>query len=194
LGWAPSSHTKLILALAGSFRFDGSADQLVARIGAISTLRGVRYWSVTDKMWRPLVIDAWALSRADPRSRRPDFLAAEMTAGSELYYWQNDSRSGKIVQRMTVRERSPARVVVAIENLTPVRFFILTLFEPGALQSVEFVELVSPGVWGVYLLPRTSEGASALVGGHEASYVNRAVAIYRHLAGIPTDEEPPVAP
>jgi len=145
-------------------------------------------------MWRPLVIDAWALSRPDPRSRRPDFLAAEMTAGRELYYWENDSRSGNIVHRMTVRERSPARTVIAIENLTPVRFFFVTLFAPGALQSVEFVELVSPGVWGVYLLTRTGEGVSALAGGHEASYVNRTVAIYRHLAGIPTDEEPPVAP
>ena len=193
-GWAASSHSKLIVALAGSFRFDGTADELVARIGAISTLRGVRYWSVTDKMWRPLVTDAWALSRPDPRSRRPDFLAAEMTAGSELYYWENVSRSGNIVHRMTVRERSPARAVIAIENLTPVRFFFVTLFEPGALQSVKFVELVSPGVWGFYLLTRTGERVSALAGGHEGSYVNRTVAIYRHLAGIPTDEEPPVAP
>ncbi len=48
-GWVPSSHSKFILAMAGSFRFDGTADELVVRIGAISTLRGVRYWSVTDK-------------------------------------------------------------------------------------------------------------------------------------------------
>jgi hypothetical protein len=189
-GWASSSHAQLILATAGSFRFDGTVDQLVARIGAISTLRGVRYWSVTDKRWRPLVIDAWALSRPDPLSRRPDFLAAEMTVGSELYYCEDDSRSGKIVHRMTVRERSPTRAVIAIENLTPVRLFFVTLFEPGTLQSVEFVERVSPGVWGAYLLTRTGEGASAFAGGHDASYVNRAVAIYRHLAGIPTDEEP----
>jgi hypothetical protein len=192
-GWSSSSHSKLIVALAGSFRFDGTADHLVARIGAISSLRGVRYWSVTDKMWRPLVIDAWALSRPDQRSRRSDFLATDMTPGSELYYWENDSRSGKIVHRMTVRERSPARAVIAIENVTPVRFFLVTLFEPATLQSVEFVELVSPGVWGIYLLTRMGEGASALARGHEASYVNRAVAIYRYLAGIPTDEEPPAA-
>jgi hypothetical protein len=180
--------------LAGSFHFTGTADELVARIGAISTLRGVRYWSVTDKIWRPLVIDASALSRPDPRSRRSDFLAAEMTAGRELYYWENDSRSGKIIHRMTVRERSPVRVVIATENVTPVRFSFVTLFEPGALQSVEFVDRVSPGAWGVYLLTRTDEGMSAFAGGHEASYVNRAVAIYRHLARIPTDQEPPAAP
>jgi hypothetical protein len=143
--------------MAGSFRFDGAADEPVARIGAISTPRSVRYWSVTDESWRPLVFDAWALHRPDPRSRRADFSAAEMTAGSELYNWENDSRSGKIVQRMTVRKRGPARAVIAIENLTPVRFLFVTLFEPGALRSVEFVERVSRGVWGIYLLTRTGE-------------------------------------
>jgi hypothetical protein len=180
--------------MAGSFRFDGSADELVARIGAISTLRGVRYWSTTEKTWRPYVVDASALSRLDPRSRRTHFLATEMTPGSELYYWEKHPRSSNVVYRMTVLERSPARAVVATENLSPVRFLLLTLFEPGALQSVACVELISPGVWGAYLLVRTGEGASALAVGHEASYVNRAVAIYRHLAGIPTDEEPPAAP
>jgi hypothetical protein len=192
-GWTPSAHAKLILVIAGSFRFDGTADDLVARIGAISTLRGVRYWSVTDKDWRPLIIEAWALSGPDPHSRRPDFLPAEMTPGRELYYLENDNRSGKIVQRMTVRERSPARTVIAIENLTPVRFLLVTLFEPGALQTVEFFELISPGVWGVYLMTQTTGRVSAPAGGHEASYINRAMAIYRHRAGLPADGDPPAA-
>jgi len=190
LGWPSPMPTSLILALAGSFYFAGTSDELVARIGAISTLRTVRYWSVTDKAWRPLVIDASALSRPDPRSRRSDFLTAEMTAGSELYYWENDSRTGKVVHRMAVRERSPKRVVIATQNITPIRLFLVTLFEAGALQGVEFVERVSPGVWGVYLLARADEG-STLASGHDASFVNRAVAIYRHLARIPTDQEPP---
>jgi hypothetical protein len=193
-GWAPSSPSKLVLAMAGSFRFDGTVDELVARIGAISTLRGVRFWSVTEKTWRPFVVDASALSGFDPRGRRPDFLVTEMTAGSELYYWEKQARSGSIVYRMTVLERSPARTVVATENLSPVRFLFLTLFAPGAIQSVTCVERISPGVWGAYILVRTGAGASALASGHDASYVNRAVAIYRHLAGIPTDEEPPAAP
>jgi hypothetical protein len=116
-----------------------------------------------------------------------------MTAGNELYYWENDSRSGEIVQRMTVRERNPTRAVIAIENLTRIRFLLVTLFEPGALQSVEFFDLISPGLWGVYILTRTGEGASGLAGSHEASYVNRTAAIYRHRAGLPTDEEQPAA-
>ena len=118
----------------------------------------------------------------------------EMTAGSEHYYWEKQARSGGIVYRMTVVERSPARAIVATENLSPVRFLLLTLFDPGALQSVVCVERISASVWGAFLLIRTGDGASALAVGRDAPYINRAVAIYRHLAGIPTDGEPPAAP
>jgi hypothetical protein len=42
-------------------------------------------------------------------------------------------------------------------------------------------------------MARTGGNASSLIAGHEASLVNRAVAIYRHLTGIPTDQEPPAS-
>jgi len=191
--WERSSHSQLVVAMAGSFRFDGASDELVARLGAISALRGVRYWSVNDKAWRPFASDASALVAADPRSRRADFPATELTAGSELYYSEKHSRSGNIVYRMTVLERSSTRAVIATENVSPVKFLFLTLFEPGALQSIAFLEQVSPGIWGICLLTRASDGASPLARNHDASYINRATAIYRHLAGIPTDQEPPAA-
>jgi hypothetical protein len=35
--------------------------------------------------------------------------------------------------------------------------------------------------------------ASPLAGENEASAINRAVAFYRYLAGIPTDKEPPAS-
>ena len=153
----------------------------------------MRYCSLTDNDWRPLIFEAWAFSGPVPPSRRPDFLPAEMPPGRELYYLENDNRSGKIVQRMTVRERSPARTVIAIENLTPVRFLLVTLFEPGALQTVVFSELIAPGLWGVSLMTQTTGRVSAPAGGHEASYSNRAMAIYRHRAGLPSDGDPPAA-
>jgi hypothetical protein len=46
-------------------------------------------------------------------------------------------------------------------------------------------------VWGYYGLWGIRAGA--LTSGHEASSVNRALAFYRHVAGIPTDQEPPAA-
>src|SRR5689334_19399430 len=52
-GWAPASRSKLVVALAGSFVFNGTMDQLVARAGAISALAKVKYWSTTEQKWRP---------------------------------------------------------------------------------------------------------------------------------------------
>ena len=69
---------------------------------------------------------------------------------------------------------------------------MLTLFHPGDLQFVYFLEARLPGLWTLYSLSRTGRGASSLSSGHEASYVSRAVAFYRHIVGIPTDQNPPI--
>lgn len=183
-----------MVALAGTFVFTGGMEQLLERVGAISTLRNMRYWSTTDKSWRPLAFDAAALSGPDPKTRRRDFSGTELKTGAQFHYWIDDRRSGSVVYRMQVMLRTPERVVLASENLSPVRLLAITLFPPGALQTVDFLERRGPGVWGLYSLTRIDERASGLSEGHEASSINRAVAFYRHLAGIPTDQEPPGAP
>ena len=190
-GWPGGSQSRLLIALAGSFRHVGSIDPILSRIAAISTLRSVRYWSTTDKKWRSLANAASALSGPNATDRRPDFAASELRKAATLYYWEDDSRSGEIVTRMSVLERTPDRAVIGTENITPVRTYLITMFPPGALQSVLFIQRIAPAVWGVYLLSRSLQGTSMLAGGHEASYVNRALALYRQMAGIRTDEEPP---
>ena len=201
-GWMPPSCTgwmspgaKVRVALAASFRDEGTVDDLVGRFGAITRLRGIQYWSVSDNAWRPLVTDAAAVNGPDDRRRRPDFTAREMTRGTDLYFVQRDSRSsGEVLYRMRVREKSSDQLVVEIENASPIRLLLLTLFGPGDLQFVYWVERRVPGVWGYYNLSRTGEATSRLAGGHERSYVNRAVALYRQFVGIPTDQQPPAAP
>lgn len=192
-GWPAPSNSRLVVAIAASFRFEGDLQSLLARAGSISALRNVRYWSTTEQAWRPLALDAAALSDNDPKTRRPDFAASELTKGSQHYYWINDNRSGSVVYRLRVLERDKDRVVLARENASPVRALAITLFEPGMLQSVEFIERRSD-VWTFYLLSRIDRRASVFASGHEASSVNRAIALYRHLAGIRTDREPPAAP
>jgi hypothetical protein len=179
--------------VGGSFRFDGGMGGLLARVGAVSLLRTVQYWSTTDKKWRPLANNASALTGPDVKSRREDFAISELKKGADLYYWQDDTRSGEAVYRLRVYENTPERAVISSENLTPIRRFFVTLFQPGALQSVIFIQHLSPDIFGVYILSRTGEGTSALAEGHAESYVNRAVALYRQLAGIKTDQEPPAA-
>jgi hypothetical protein len=192
-GWPATSSSRLVVAVAGSVRSDGSIDQLLARIAAISKARDIQYWSTTDKSWRPLAYDASALTGPDAKGRRADFSVAELSKGAQLYYWENDSRSGEIIYRLNVRERSPERAVIASGNVIAVRRFLMTLFPPGTLQSVVFIQRLSSHSWGIYILSRIDNEASLLAEGHEASYINRAVALYRQIAGIPTNAEPPAA-
>jgi hypothetical protein len=190
-GWPTNASSKLVVALAGSFRFNGAIAQLVERVGAISELPTVRYWSTTDKAWRHLANDASALTGPNKANRRADFSSSDLSRNVTQYYWENDSRSGEIVYRLNVLESTSDRAVIAIENATPVRKYFITLFNPSALQSTIFIQRLSPGLYGTYIISRTGEGTSAFAEGHDSSYVNRAVALYRQVAGIRTDQEPP---
>jgi hypothetical protein len=61
------------------------------------------------------------------------------------------------------------------------------------MQSVIFLDRRGSGLWGYYQTIRAAEGASVIALGSDASYVNRLAALYRYVAGIPTDQEPPAA-
>ena len=94
---------------------------------------------------------------------------------------------------MHIAEASADRIVFDVENVSVMRYSLVTLFHPGEMQSVYFLDRESDGVWRYYSIARTGRTASRLATGHEASSINRAVAFYRSLVGIPTDQEPPAA-
>ncbi len=73
------------------------------------------------------------------------------------------------------------------------KYMFVPIFRPGEMQVIYFLDRESPEVWRFYSMTRTGSKASGLAAGHDASSINRAVAMYRHLAGIPTDQEPPAA-
>ena len=200
-GWTPpacvggaAADADIMVAVAGSFRHEGEIDALLARVGAMSAKKGVRYWSTTDKRWLPLVTEVYACSGPDPEARRSDFAPAQITAGQILYYTQSDNRtSGKNLYRERVLAVDRERLMIETENVSPLRKMMITLFEPGQLRTAYVLERLAPGVWGFYSLTRAQTASSLVPVGGEASYINRAVALYRHVAGIPTDQEPPAA-
>src|SRR5258706_8265610 len=93
---------------------------------------------------------------------------------------------------MPVDAIRPDHLVITAENISPVSVFIFTIFDVGDLKSTYVFQKLSPTIWGYYSLSGAREGA-ALLGSHDGSYLNRALAIYRHLAGIPGNQEPPLA-
>lgn len=182
IGWSAKSDG-VLTAVAGRFVYNGSADELLERFGAISALAGLPYWSVTEGGWRTLITGAAALADPDPTHRRADFSAAELRAGS-VYFAQSDNRaSGEVVYRMRVRDIGKDGFVVAVENVSPVRRMMLTLFDPGDLQSVHFLRRAGPNHWAYYGMAWVSQGVVSRMSVSEASYVNRATALYRHFTG-----------
>jgi hypothetical protein len=191
-GWAEAGFSTLTTTVA-RFRYTAGAEGLLRHIGATSELAGMRYWSTTHKQWQTLIVKAHALSGPEPSRGREDFTPDEMQASKALYFEQVDNLSGTAVYRMHITEASDDRIVFDVENVSSMRYSFVTLFHPGEMQSVYFLDRESESVWRYYSIARTGRNASRLATGHESSSINRAVAFYRSLAGIPTDQEPPAA-
>lgn len=182
----------LVVALAGRFRHTGSVEDIASRIGAVSWTEELPYWSTTEQKWRVLVSEAFALNEPDANTTRPDFTADEVLSGRTLYFAQNDTRStGLNIYGITVNSADRDHLSFEIINITPIKFSFLTLFEPGTLLSVHFVERKNRAVWSYYGISLVKSGA---VDGHEKSFINRGAAFYRFLIGQPADQNPPLAP
>jgi len=191
-GWAAVGFTMLVTTVA-RFRHSSEAEGLLRHIGAISELVGVRYWSTTHKQWQTLIVDAYALTDSHAGQRRGDFTPDELKAGKVLFFEQADNLSGKAIYRMHVAEVSRDRLVFDIENVSTVRYFFIPILHPGEIQWIYFLDRESESVWRYYSILRMGKNANRLLAGKETSSVNRAVAFYRQLVGIPTGQEPPAA-
>ena len=192
-GWTTPGFTTLVVTVA-LFRHSSGVEGLLRRIGAISELAGMRYWSTTHKRWQTLIVDAYALPGRTGDRRRKDFSPDEITEGKYLYFQQEDNLSGKAIYRMHIQSVSPDRLVFDTENISTMRYLHVAHFPPGEMQSIYFLERESRTSGVITASSRTGRNASKLTGGHDASSINRAVAFYRYLAAIPTDQEPPASP
>ena len=190
--WAEAGFSTLVTTVA-RFRYASGAGGLLRRIGAISQLAGTRYWSTTHKQWQTLIVSAHALTDSQPAHVRQDFTPDELKQGKALYFEQADNLSGAAVYRMRISEASSERIVFDVENVSVMSRFFVTLFHPGEVQSIYFLDRESDNVWRYYSIARTGRNANRLAAGHESSSINRAVALYRSIVGIPTDQEPPGA-
>jgi hypothetical protein len=181
LGW-PGERYRFVIAIAG--RIEAADDAaLRRRIGAVSSSRGLRYWSVTEGAWRVLIKDAAALSAPDG-ARREDFAADEVRAGAMLHYVEEDNRSSApVAYRMRVLEATRDRIVVETQNVTPIKSFLVTLFPPGSLRAAYVMRRLDANSWGLYALCASSSEASEMISFAKSSYINRARALYGHFAG-----------
>jgi hypothetical protein len=183
-GWGELRFDQLV-GLAGRLPSGLGAKDLLARFGAISELTRLRYWSVTRGRCRQLIEETYALAGPEEHQRRADFAPEEMVAGKDLYYFQDDNGpAAGAVYRMRLREVAPDRLVLEIENVSAIKLLLAPLFEPGELRALYFIARDRGGGWTYYSLSGATAGVSPLARGHDASYVNRALALYAYLAGV----------
>jgi len=190
--WGATGFTTLVTTVA-RFSHTSEAEGLLRHIGAISELAGIRYWSTTHQQWKTLIVDAHALTGLQTNQRRDDFTLDEMKEGNVLYFVQVDNLSGKGIYRIHFAEVSADRIVFDVENVSTMHYFFITVFHPGEMQSIYFLDRESENVWRYYSIVRAGKNANRLIAGNESSSINRAVAFYRYMVGIATDREPPAA-
>ena len=191
-GWTGEGYATLVTTTA-RFRYGGGVEELLHRSGAISSLVGLKYWSTTHQEWQTLINEAYAVNGPNNPRGRGDFTLEELKPGAALYFQQADNLSGKAVFRLRILEATEGRLVFDVANVTPMRYLLISLFPVEGMQSIYYLEREEGDVWRYYAMTRTSRNASRLTKGHEASWINRAVAYYRHAVGIPADREPPAA-
>lgn len=189
----PDSTTRATwVTVASTIQTSLSQDAILQRFGAISELRQVQYWSTTDQAWRPMVSAAFAVSSANADQPRADYSSAELVATSR-YYRITDTRTYEPVNyRLEIHPAAHGQIFVETTNVDPIKKWGITLYHADGLHTLYFLTERSPGVWSYYSITRAVP-ATFLARGHEKSYVNRAIALYRHYLRLPTTADPPAA-
>ncbi len=189
-GWGDSP--PFTLALAARIPDPGGTDAILRRLGAASGLAGLRYWAAARGRWEDLFDEApYAVADPESRERRPDHAPPELALGRDAYAYQDPAGPvGGAVYRTRVREAGPDRLVAESENATTARAGGLIPLRPGTIRLVHYFDRLPDGSgWGYYgLVGLTTSPDTA------RTYVNRAAALFRHLAGLPPEREPPVWP
>jgi uncharacterized protein DUF6675 len=188
LGWPGS--TKLVAAVSSRFRSSSDVFQRLVDIGAWP---GIRYWSVSKQSWQPLALTVSALGV----SGQPPgglLVASGLATGEAYQFTERDENSGDTTYRLRVLRHDRDHLVVATDNVSPIRIAIIKAFDPAALQTVTFVEQTAAGTWSTYQITRVGAGASSLVLRYQGSFLNRLEAVRRYLAGQPEAGQPPLAP
>jgi hypothetical protein len=180
------------ITVASAIQTPLSPDAIIQRFGAISALQTVQYWSTADQAWRPLVSAAFAVSSTDSDQPRADYSSAELV-GSPRFYRVTDTRTQQPINYSL--EEHPAahgQIFAETTNIDPISKWGITLYSRDGLHTLYFLNERSPGIWSYYSITRVVP-ATFLARGHEKSYVNRAIALYRHYLQLPTTADPPAA-
>jgi hypothetical protein len=182
---------ELLVRVTARLTSTQDAAAMLARLGAVSSLKGMAYWSYTEKKRQMLVRESFAVDQPGSMKPRADFTTAELRSGSVLYFAQSDNRAATLVPySLQLLSAGPERLVLRVENVGDLRYMGFKVIGAHDMQWVMALEPLGNGHWGY----RSLLGLCHLgLGGaeqHRLSNLARSVAMFDHLAGRQTDIEP----
>ena len=155
--WGRLGRTCCCRALAGRDMWRTRSLVTWIAVLAFSSLKGIKYWSVQDAAWHTLITEAATWDRTHGKAR-PDFSPAELQEGKAVYFRQRDNRSsGSVLYRLEMLARTPERISMAVENVSPVKYLLFTVFRPGEVRSVYVFEKIREGASAYYNLSGVRE-------------------------------------
>ncbi|MGA2639747.1 MAG: DUF6675 family protein [Spirochaetia bacterium] len=133
----PSVGAEFLKVIPGpGIAMDAPAGQLLLfnAMHAVSTMKGVTYWSVTRGKEQVLFLQSYVIASPAKPDRIPDPVFSEIPETHELFTFQEDSSFGK----NTFLEHFHARgdhLYVKMENLSTITFLLIPFIQPQGLVS-----------------------------------------------------------
>lgn len=182
---------ELVVRVTARFASPLDMAAMLGRLGAVSALKGMPYWSYTDKKRLVLVRESYAIDNPESMHQRPDFSLAELRSGAALYFAQSDNRAATLVPySLQLLAGSPERLALRVENVGDLRYLGLKLVAAHEMQWLVALEPLGPGEWGYRSLLGICHLGLGRAEQHRLSNLARCVAMFDHLAGRQTDIEP----
>lgn len=183
-----------LITVAGSFHQTGGLEPVLGRIGAVSHQLKVQRWSARRQTWLPMLEDGSALAGPDADLRRRDFQAADFRPGARLFALYDDAESvGPVVYETLVLTADETSVDLVTRNVVPARLMGFTVAGVGDIATHVALRRGSDDLVRYYALTAVNLASIASAMTPEAAHINRAVATFRYVAGIPSTAEPPAA-
>jgi hypothetical protein len=181
---------ELLVRLAGSYNAPGDLSAQLLRLGAASALKGMSYWSFTDRKRLTLISEAFAVDSPTSTKPRPDFTLAELQRGDELYFVQRDNRSSALVPYgMRLVNTGADSAMVRVENIGEVKMMGLTVIAPREVQWAVTLERLAGQRVGYRSLLGVQRLRLGSAEKHRLSNLARAVAMFDLMAAQHTEIE-----
>ncbi|MFQ6070096.1 MAG: DUF6675 family protein [Candidatus Aminicenantales bacterium] len=101
---------------------------------SISTLKGVKYYSLSRHKRRILFVETYVIDSPQKRKKRKDPLVTDIPSRSSVFAYHRDSSLGRYVSHIDYRYQNHV-ISMKMENVSSIKLFIFPVVEPHHLVN-----------------------------------------------------------